>query len=97
MERRMVGHGQIICQIIFHLEEHITAETSKRNSDRSPCYLLIYIALKICAVTVKSNSEIKLRIKKKNKNILCAQSYIGDSGYRSRYLPHAKRPLYHLS
>ena len=69
MERRMVGHGQII----FHLEEHITAETTKRNSDRSPCYLLFYIALKMCALTVKSkdksNSELKT-----NKNIPCAQS-----------------------
>ena len=27
----------------------------------------------------------------------CLKKKFGDAGYRSRYLPHAKRALYHLS
>ena len=52
---------------------------------------------------VKHNISVKMT----NRNYRCVQDEeteirklwgtFGESGYRSRYLPHAKRALYHLS
>ena len=40
---------------------------------------------------------VRPQLKLKNTRKTKKKKIIGESGYRSRYLPHAKRALYHLS
>ena len=52
-------------------------------------YCIIHLEMFIDFFSFYTEFYKQIRLKKKKRN--------GESGYRSQYLPHAKRALYHLS